>query len=71
MISEGLVCRHFFQVMLRTQNAKFAIALVKNRWYKKSIDAQIIHTIYDSEYIIRMLILQILCMRFKILDKIV
>ena len=48
LISEGLVCRHFFQVMLRTQNAKFAITLIKNRWYKKDINAQNINTIYDS-----------------------
>ncbi|CAG8621774.1 12632_t:CDS:2 [Funneliformis mosseae] len=34
LISEGLVCRHFFQVMLRIQTAKFAITLIKNRWYK-------------------------------------
>ena len=48
LISEGLVCHYFFQVMLRTQNAKFAITLIKNRWYKKDINAQNINTIYDS-----------------------
>ena len=48
LISEGLVCRHFFQVMLQTQNAKFTIALLKNRWYKKGVDIDNINTIYDS-----------------------
>jgi len=34
--------------MLWTQNAKFAIALIKNRWYKRNANIQNIYTIYDS-----------------------
>ena len=34
--------------MLQTQNAKFIIALLKNRWYKKGVDIDNINTIYDS-----------------------
>ena len=45
LASEGLVCRHFFQVMLRSPNAKFAFNLLKNRWYKKGVDTQKINTL--------------------------
>jgi hypothetical protein len=45
LTSEGLVCRHFFQVMLRTQNAKFTFNLLKNRWFKKDVDLQKINTL--------------------------
>ena len=51
LVSEGLVCRHFFQVILRSQNAKFAFNLLKSRWYKKSIDLQSINTLDSSSEI--------------------
>ena len=34
--------------MLRTQKAKFAISLIKSRWYKKGADIQNINIIFDS-----------------------
>ncbi|KAF0504839.1 protein far1-related sequence 5-like [Gigaspora margarita] len=48
LFSEGLVCQHFFQVMLRTQRAKFSIVLIKNQWYKKDTDLNNIDTLFDS-----------------------
>ena len=48
LVSEGLICRHFFQVMLRTQKAKFAYNLLKSRWYKKSVNPQNINTLDNS-----------------------
>jgi len=51
LVSEGLVCRHFFQVILRSQNAKFAFNLLKSQWYKKSIDLQSINTLDSSSEI--------------------
>ena len=34
IIRQGIVCRHYFQVMLATSNAKFHIRLILSRWYK-------------------------------------
>ncbi|CAG8484806.1 11795_t:CDS:2 [Cetraspora pellucida] len=48
LFSEGLVCQHFFQVMLKTSKVKFSIALIKNRWYKKSADLHKVNTLFDS-----------------------
>ena len=48
LTNEGLVCHHFFQVMLQTQNAKFAFNLLKGQWYKKSVDLQEINALDDS-----------------------
>ena len=30
----GLVCHHFFQVMIRSKQAQFSIFLIKKRWFK-------------------------------------
>uniref|UniRef100_A0A8H4ESV8 Protein far1-related sequence 5-like isoform x2 n=1 Tax=Gigaspora margarita TaxID=4874 RepID=A0A8H4ESV8_GIGMA len=38
LFSEGLVCCYFFQVILKTPKAKFAITLIKNRWFKNGAD---------------------------------
>jgi len=37
LINRGLVCRHFFAVMLISPTAKFHIGLVPQRWYTDSI----------------------------------
>src|SRR5438034_5013774 len=37
IFNRGLVCRHFFQVMIRSQQAKFCISLIKKRWFKLEI----------------------------------
>jgi hypothetical protein len=37
LINRGLVCRHFFAVMLVSSTAKFNIRLVPQRWYTDSI----------------------------------
>src|SRR5581483_818514 len=39
IIRKGLVCRHYFQVMLNTCEAKFHIRLIPSRWYQKDQDA--------------------------------
>ena len=39
IIRKGIVCRHFFQVMLSTCEAKFHIRLIPFRWYEKNKDA--------------------------------
>src|SRR5205823_1868232 len=46
LFSEGLVCRHFFQIMLHTQSAKFSINLIMSRWYKKGMDTN--NILFDS-----------------------
>ncbi|CAB4437939.1 unnamed protein product [Rhizophagus irregularis] len=48
LTSEGLVCRHFFQMMLRTQKAQFTFNLLKSRWYKKGVDLQKINALDKS-----------------------
>jgi len=35
LVSRGIVCRHFFQVMLCSRTAVFHITLVHKRWYKE------------------------------------
>ncbi|CAB4435557.1 unnamed protein product [Rhizophagus irregularis] len=37
IISRRLVCRHFFRVLRASNNAKFNIVLIANRWYKDDI----------------------------------
>jgi hypothetical protein len=36
LISHGIVCRHFFAVMLSTESACFHLGLVAKRWFKES-----------------------------------
>ena len=36
LINRGIVCKHFFQVMLLSPYAKFHIALISARWYQDS-----------------------------------
>src|SRR4051812_27425916 len=38
-IRKGMVCRHYFQVMLNTCEARFHIRLIPSRWYQKEKDA--------------------------------
>ncbi|CAB4483214.1 unnamed protein product [Rhizophagus irregularis] len=39
VIQKGVVCRHYFQVMLNTCKARFHIRLIPSRWYQKDKDA--------------------------------
>ncbi|CAB4421031.1 unnamed protein product [Rhizophagus irregularis] len=39
VIRKGVVCRHYFQVMLNTCEARFHIRLIPSRWYQKDKDA--------------------------------
>jgi hypothetical protein len=39
IIRKGIVCRHYFQVMLNTWKARFHIRLIPSRWYQKDKDA--------------------------------
>jgi hypothetical protein len=36
-ITKGIICRHFWRVMLYTNAAKFHISIIPSRWYKDSI----------------------------------
>ncbi|CAB5367005.1 unnamed protein product [Rhizophagus irregularis] len=38
-IKVGIVCRHYFQVILNTQEAKFHVRLIPSRWYQENKDA--------------------------------
>src|SRR5579859_1570564 len=38
IIRKGIVCRHYFQVMLCTQEARFHIRLIPSRWYQENKD---------------------------------
>ncbi|CAB5391400.1 unnamed protein product [Rhizophagus irregularis] len=38
VIQKGVVCRHYFQVMLNTCEARFYIRLIPSRWYQKDKD---------------------------------
>jgi hypothetical protein len=39
IIRKGIVCRHYFQIMLNTCEARFHIRLIPFRWYQKDKDA--------------------------------
>ena len=36
-ITKGIICRHFWRVMLYTNSAKFHISIIPSRWYKDTI----------------------------------
>ena len=38
LINRGIVCRHYFQIMLRSPMAKFHLRLIPSRWYYKNKD---------------------------------
>ena len=38
LINRGIVCRHYFQIMLRSSEAKFHLRLIPSRWYYKNKD---------------------------------
>ncbi|RIB09947.1 hypothetical protein C2G38_2146300 [Gigaspora rosea] len=38
ILNHGLVCRHFFQVMIRSKQAYFSISLIKKRWFKLEVN---------------------------------
>ena len=38
ILNRGLVCRHFFQVMIRSKQAQFSISLIKKRWFKLEVN---------------------------------
>jgi hypothetical protein len=37
IFNRGLVCRHFFQVMIYSKQAKFSISLIKKWWFKLKV----------------------------------
>ena len=39
IIKKGIICRHYFQVMLNSREARFHIKLIPARWYQKDKDA--------------------------------
>ncbi|GBB98119.1 hypothetical protein RclHR1_03140018 [Rhizophagus clarus] len=41
ILNRGLVCRHFFQVMIRSKQAQFSIFLIKKRWFKIESENQL------------------------------
>ena len=38
LINRGIICRHYFQIMLRSPAAKFHLRLIPSRWYYKNKD---------------------------------
>jgi hypothetical protein len=38
LINRGIICRHYFQIMLRSPIAKFHLRLIPSRWYYKDKD---------------------------------
>jgi len=36
-ITKGIICRHFWRVMLYSNSAKFHVSIIPIRWYKDSI----------------------------------
>ncbi len=38
LINRGIICRHYFQIMLRSSAAKFHLRLIPSRWYYKDKD---------------------------------
>ena len=38
VIKKGIVCRHYFQIMLNTSEARFHIRLIPSRWYQRDKD---------------------------------
>jgi len=36
-ITKGIICRHFWRVMLYSSSARFHISIIPTRWYKESI----------------------------------
>ncbi|CAB4416291.1 unnamed protein product [Rhizophagus irregularis] len=39
LINKGIICRHYFQIMLRSPTAKFHLKLIPSRWYYRNKDA--------------------------------
>jgi hypothetical protein len=48
ILNRGLVCRHFFQVMIRSKQAQFSISLIKKRWFKLEVDDNRLNTICNN-----------------------
>jgi len=38
LINRGIICRHYFQIMLHSPEAKFHVRLIPSRWYNKNKD---------------------------------
>ncbi|EXX74321.1 hypothetical protein RirG_052200 [Rhizophagus irregularis DAOM 197198w] len=39
LINKGIICRHYFQIMLCSPTAKFHLKLIPSRWYYRNKDA--------------------------------
>ena len=37
LINSGVICRHYFKVMMDSNDAKFHISLIPRRWYKENL----------------------------------
>ncbi|KAF0348556.1 protein far1-related sequence 5-like [Gigaspora margarita] len=54
LFSEGIVCQHFFQIMLKSNNAIFSVSLIKSYWYQRNtgldnVDALFSHSGVSNE----------------------
>ena len=47
-VTKGIVCQHFWHVMLYSSSAKFHISIVPNRWYKDSVLTKLDTNLKDS-----------------------
>src|SRR5215204_2158976 len=41
LINSGVVCRHYFKVMMDSNDAKFHITLIPKRWYKENLQEDV------------------------------
>ena len=40
LVNYGVICRHYFKVMLECENARFHIRMIPRRWYKEELQLQ-------------------------------
>ena len=41
LINSGVICRHYFKVMMESNHAKFHINMIPKRWYKKDLQSDL------------------------------
>ncbi|CAB4492367.1 unnamed protein product [Rhizophagus irregularis] len=39
LINSGIICRHYFKLMMETNDAKFHISMVPRRWFKENLQS--------------------------------
>ena len=42
LINSGVICRHYFKVMMESNHAKFHINMIPKRWYKEDLQSDLI-----------------------------